>query len=375
MSVYFVYRTHYDKPSFNYVTKFEDATVLDWFRHQWLSMQGDETHWNRARACALFGCSDYALYALFAAIREHSLPQPTTSSELQTQLEQHLPFAKEVLIQPHVIQVLTHDDELEMAYYFFDDEYLNRYRDKAAFLLLEGWRLPEDAGYDRLNPAKSLEVAGNETAAIYHEFLSFYGSNNLRGLGAGSRKIEGIRLPQLAHYLAGEPEYEWNFHLLVLRSQLLIDSLDVPEPEKPFVRALREDPTDGMLWDAYSDWLTERGQPALGLVALRRALHQVCRYPLRQIAVADGLLFSSLESAHQHVENTRRKIQAEKLPDPSKSLIQVSEHVAQLCLHFESWGVTDFYHRWIFFDDLWAAAHPDLAKAIQTYSSRWDVLS
>ena len=35
----------------------------------------------------------------------------------------------------------------------------------------------------------------------------------------------------------------------------------------------------------------------------------------------------------------------------------------------------DLYHRWIFFDDLWAAAHPELAKAILTYAGRWDVLS
>jgi uncharacterized protein (TIGR02996 family) len=373
MSVYFVYRTHYDTPTLNHVKKFEDGTVLDWFRRHWNWMEGHEA--DADREIPLFGCPVYGFYSLFSAILEHSLPQPATPDQLQGYLEKHLYVEGELLFQPHVIQVLTDDDELEMAYYFFDDEYLARHRDKAALLLQNDWQLPEDIGENRPDYVPAPEWADNGAGSLYYEMQCYYDSCNLSDIGGCEPgKIAGIRLPQLAQHLAGIPEQLENFHLLVLRSQLFIVSPDVPESEKPFVRALRENPTDGVLWNAYSDWMTERGQPALGLVALRRALQQVCRYPMRQIEQTDDL-FGSLESARQQVENCLRGLQADQLSDPSKSLIQVSDHVAQLCLHTERWGNTDLYHRWIFFDDLWAAAHPDLARAIQTYSSRWDVLS
>ena len=60
--------------------------------------------------------------------------------------------------------------------------------------------------------------------------------------------------------------------------------------------------------------------------------------------------------------------------DPSKSLFQVEDHVAQTCLYTEGQDV-GLYQRWIFFDDLWANAHSDLANAILAHARRWDVLS
>ena len=35
----------------------------------------------------------------------------------------------------------------------------------------------------------------------------------------------------------------------------------------------------------------------------------------------------------------------------------------------------DMYHQWIFFDDQWAAAHPDLANSLLRYTRCWDMLS
>ncbi len=48
--------------------------------------------------------------------------------------------------------------------------------------------------------------------------------------------------------------------------------------------------------------------------------------------------------------------------------------MAVFCLHVARWDKEDLYHQWYFFDDLWAAAHPDLANALLRYASRWDVL-
>ena len=62
--------------------------------------------------------------------------------------------------------------------------------------------------------------------------------------------------------------------------------------------------------------------------------------------------------------------------DPAKSLVHVEDHLAQLCVHvgrLKHQG--DVYQQWVFFDDRWAAAHPDLANSILRYTRCWDMLS
>jgi hypothetical protein len=64
--------------------------------------------------------------------------------------------------------------------------------------------------------------------------------------------------------------------------------------------------------------------------------------------------------------------------DPSRSQIQAEPHVAQLCLNWiapNNRYAPETFYRWIFFDDLWANAHPELANGILYYASCWDVLS
>jgi hypothetical protein len=56
------------------------------------------------------------------------------------------------------------------------------------------------------------------------------------------------------------------------------------------------------------------------------------------------------------------------------SLIHVEEHLAQMCLD-GSWTDEPYFGQWIFFDDLWASAHADLANAILHFAARWDVLT
>src|SRR5262249_15773815 len=62
--------------------------------------------------------------------------------------------------------------------------------------------------------------------------------------------------------------------------------------------------------------------------------------------------------------------------DPSKSLIHVEQHLAQLCVHVAKWEYHgDLYQQWIFFAARWAAAPPALANSILRYHRCWDVLS
>jgi hypothetical protein len=74
----------------------------------------------------------------------------------------------------------------------------------------------------------------------------------------------------------------------------------------------------------------------------------------------------------------KKSLESDQLPLPGMCHVRVEEHVAQLCHNTEHWRShhrVDLYHQWIFFDDLWAAAHADLANAILRYARCWDVLS
>lgn len=347
MTVHFVYRSHYDGPTALYRRRFEDATVLDWFRNRWEGIADDDGADRRARE--LLGTRVYSFHRLFSGIAEHSLPPPRTMRELSERLEQVRLYINEIRTAPGLLQVFTDDDEIEMAYYFFDDTYLAKHAARAAYLLREDWKMPADVGAGGFKPAERTTRVGKVKGegATFLVFLDVWDSGNLMDLEGGYR-IDGVRLPGLVpHLLRNEvPDEGCSFHydMTALRPQLLPEGKKAKAPEDPFLFAIREAPNDDGPWGVFSDWLAERGERSPGIFMLERALRGVTRQPL------------------------------ESYPDwkvtPKKSLLQVEEHVAVLCRNV----APDFHHQWYFFDDLWASAHPELANALLRYVRRWDVL-
>ena len=87
-------------------------------------------------------------------------------------------------------------------------------------------------------------------------------------------------------------------------------------------------------------------------------------------AVQDKLSWKSSPQELIEIETKHRS----ELRETPKSLIHVEEHLAQMCLD-GSHGTGPYFGQWILFDDLWAVAHPELADALLTWCSRWDVLT
>src|SRR5262245_5405072 len=116
MTVYFVYRSHYEGPTLKHLKCFNDGTVLEWFRNRWKGI----ADWKEAHRWVEqeMGCRVCHFASLFSAIAEHGLPAPKTARQLQDALNEHLSVEGGILFTPHAIQVLTADDELQMAYYF-----------------------------------------------------------------------------------------------------------------------------------------------------------------------------------------------------------------------------------------------------------------
>src|SRR5262245_61664546 len=202
MTVYFVYRSHYEGPTLKHLKRFSDATVLDWFRNRWKGIDDLEAaeRWVQRE----MGCELYGFALLFENVAEDDPPALQTVGQLRDTLQQYLPVEGEILFAPHCIQVLTDDDELELAYYFFDDEFLARHPGRAAYLLHEGWRLPGGAGTGPFRAGvrtKPLQPRGRAEGTTYCVLLEYSDSLNLTDLGGGYH-IRGVRLPQFCQYLA-----------------------------------------------------------------------------------------------------------------------------------------------------------------------------
>jgi uncharacterized protein (TIGR02996 family) len=390
MAVYFVYRSHYDDPAGKRLKRFADATLLDWFRNHWRLGSAEEVG---DRLDELLGFSVYGFASLFEHAAENDLPAPQTDDDLARYLEEHLYSEGPILYYPpHLLTVQTDDDELEVCYYVFDDRYLAEHGKLAAYLL-KGWRLPSGHADGPFEPTEPIDEepwapAGKGAGATYVAILAYRDSGNLEDLTPADR-IEGVRIPDLARYLAETiPAQTRGGYLLLLRSQLLAAPLTADPAEEGFRSVLLDEPGDEASWRAYSDWLQEGGARPLGLLLLEQALKAVARFPVIRLpaAVWNTLPVQLLTpSLRNHQALLQRILATEPEEDfysgrPSshaaeKSRVQVEEHVAQLCLHTERWGDTDLYQQLIFFDDLWAAAQPDLANAILRYCRAWDVLS
>src|SRR5262249_5083139 len=142
--------------------------------------------------------------------------------------------------------------------------------------------------------------------------------------------------------------------------------------ETGLLRGLAEDPGAEATWGVYSDWLQDRGEQPAGAVVLRRALAAASRGPVARLCNSlptPGLGTASIPQARAEMAGLETQLKQAGTHDPAKSLVQVSDHVAQMCVHTATWGKRDLYHRWVFFDDLWASANPALAEAVLRHAA------
>jgi uncharacterized protein (TIGR02996 family) len=354
--VYFVYRCHYNAPSEKHVLRFEYDTVLDWAKTHFKPIV-DEHEASRHAEEVLGGLHVYSFDSLFhyAAVNDVSPPRKMADVKEWFQLMYGGDSAKS---GPHHIQVLTDDDELEMAVYVFDDHYRAAKPGKADFLLLDGWELPagdSDEPLPKLPKTSAVTPKGDGEGSVFVVSLDADDSSNLsdRSEYGHGRRIDGVRVPDLVRYLLVHPNEEDYGALYVLREALEPLFRTRKGPEVGFRDAIRKNPADLTNWAAYSDWLVEHDLPPAGLHLLELALR-----------------------AKEYSSGRANR-------DPKLDRVKVTEHAAQVSKHESRWPDPpipsyrshDTYAQFLFFDDRWAAAHPTLAAGILTFASRWDVLT
>ncbi len=356
MSVWFAYRSHYDLPATKFVKRFEEASLLEWFRSHCKPIAGEDEA--TAYADNLFGGHVRGFDYFLNRLAEGKVPPPRNNRELQAAFG-WWGVEGDWLFQPHAIEGLDDDDEREMAYYLFDDVFAKKHPERVAWLMREGWELPAEAGAGTFTPAfrsRRLGPRGRHEGATWLVFLACHDSYSLSDLTNESYRIDGVRLPQLVRLLSrateAEREKEWCVALEGLVEEAVAEGPESDPMEQALLRELRTNPHDDAPWAVYGDWLEEHGRPRAELWLLERALARIGGRPL-----------------HLYPEESTPK------DTPNRSCWRVSPHVAQLCWHNGTvWGKNCFEH-WALFDDLWAAANPDLANSLIRQLDRWDVLA
>ncbi len=358
MPVYFVYRCHYGAPSEKHIRRFEYDTVLEWAQAVWKQFETDDAAYKYAEEL-LGGLRVYSFGSLFFADPEFPAPKrPKTMKQVHDWFEGM--YDPTAVNGPHHIQVVTDDDEMDMAVFVFDDHYRKKNPGKADFLLLDGWELPAGESDGPAPNFKKIrtepgEPSGDGEGVLYAVDLC-PGPDNLQDKNECDRamRIDGLRVPDLARYLLSNPENEAHDYCLRELRDNLLALLKRPRGEdKGFLVAIRDEPAEQTHWGVYSDWLQDRDLPPAGLHLLDLALRS-----------------KSYSCGH-------------KSRKPKLDCVKVTAHMAQACKHRNRWpekksaGITDrdTYAQFIFFDDRWAAAHPTLAAGILTFASRWDVLT
>ncbi|BCY12026.1 hypothetical protein [Actinoplanes sp. L3-i22] len=328
--MYFVYRSHYDGPLSKLVRRLPDAGVLDWFRRNWT--RDDPRGWLPEE----LGADVYGLATIFEAARKHALPRPESTDQLRTMLHEHLYVegdADFIRLDEHSLRVRTDDDEVELAYYFFDEETLARHPSRLAYLVHEAWPLPDEPGAE---PAVPLTT--------YAVFLTFYDGSSLEV--AVPVTFPGVGLAGLAAELERGADERWPPELRVLAALVTQAAKELPAPGQ------------GELFPGPAGPVTD---------PLGAALERANRWPGFSLSARDPLLDGDLTNA---LGNALRAPAPENR-DPGASLIRVGPHLAQMAMHCS----TEFgFQQWFLFDTAWSTAYPQLSASLLRYAADWDPL-
>ena len=374
MAVHFVTRSPYNKPAQKYQRLFEAESLLSWFQKHWSELPQEESDVDQ------IGLADS-----FCDIAELELPPPESFDQFKDYVENVLDIPGEVCCSPHSLQILTDDDELQMADYLFDDQFCQEHRDLSAFLLFEPWELPADAGsgtFDAPQKINAITPAGDGEGQVFLALMNCYDSENLYDL-AGAYRLDGLRLPEFSRYLSTvTPDRTWPFELRLLRAHLLSGRQPLESEEAKRVEQIGSQPGDHSAWEEYSRWLAQAGRNPAEMTLLERALQQVAKLPPRQILYASDDAESQfgtedLASAQTQLHEVMDRLGHVPRHDPSQSVVRVDEHIAQVAISDTSaYGdEVHVFHQWFLFDDLWGCAHRDLASGILRFARRWDVLT
>lgn len=99
--------------------RLDAPSVLAWFQRVWRrALDGD------ASSDDDLGGYVEGFDHLLDAVREERVPLPHTCADLESALERHLYYERDLEVRDHFVRVETDDDEVKIEYFFFDDAFV-----------------------------------------------------------------------------------------------------------------------------------------------------------------------------------------------------------------------------------------------------------
>lgn len=332
MKIYSVLRSNHLQ-STRYVKVLEAASILDVFQKFADTIRGLDPNNEEELDVVMeqfFGQDIYGSYCWIEAVQEGL--EFSTFDELRESLLEHW-YTEEVEIGEGFLQLYTDDDEIDMVWYLFDEEYAAQHPEKTLIYSQYAERLPldSDEAASTVLEGKFLDIApaGSGKGQLYIVIVATYDSGVLDGL-TGTARIDGVRLQELAAWLRNSsPECEdWGYSGQLSYLSLIAKSL--PEAD------------------------------------LRGILQAFADKPLSDLSQSndiDDVL--KMDWANIQSMNTRN--------DPTKTVIHLGEHLAELQINASSFENDEYYDSVILFDDIWAAAHPVLAQNLLRYGAGYEL--
>lgn len=317
MSIYLAYRTGY-KSNNRYLKKFNYNSILDFFRDNWEKLIGEENE----SYIELFGERIYG-FPIFQLSEDYPIPNKPSTNEELFEIIRVFVYNNEVIGNEDCIQVFTDDDEIELAWYIFIENYKtnNPYKVKIWFEK----NIPINYG----EIGKSLEYETNiiqpeiqeGKGKIYFISCPIEDSESLSSLD-GIYEINGIRLPELLEYLrANEINYEEE------------DKWIIGLRDLKYIQHIARQIPNG---------------------SIDEILSFIVKYPLGELGGSD---FEELSL--KQIEEVLRDY------DSKKSFFQKSKHFYEISMHHYSY----FYNYMIIFDDLWLEKNEELGLSIAIFAN------
>jgi len=334
MKIYFAYRTAY-KSNLRYIKEFNANSIYDWFVENWETLNSEdystflgtdvygfpiniEEVEIEEKKQSFFG----KLFGKKQDVENSSSKQPKNFQNLLELLSKGV-YVNEITGDENCIKAATDDDEIELAWYIFTEDYKNRNKEKVAIWFNE--ILPTSFGTSGIELTEDIPIlASKGSNAGYTYFLSssIYDSANLEDMAV--IKIEGVRINNLLDFLKNNE---------INQIEDILYAVDELNYIKHIANQLNNND-------------------------LKTVLETFTNYPITELQDIEIQETSLSEIKGMELDNL-----------PEKSKVIVNEHSAEISVN----SIEIFYNYYLFIDDLWIEKNELLAKSILYFGEHWDV--
>lgn len=382
--VYLVSRSQYESPLGHTLCTFEDETLLDWYQRVWVTDDlcrklvveagfPDEVIEQSEVYEILSECGDHCGKTLpsdnsaWFLANMYDFPPPQSYDDLQPFIDSFEGgFCEgEIHFLKGSVEVSSNDDEIEYTWHLFDSEFAKENPDRVDFLLHQTKELPitfqSNRNFNTRIPTLKVSDYQTNGPTTYACFLSAMDGETIGDIdGCFSFPV---RLPDFTKWLKSQQvdpsgleygaEFPWHECLLFLRAFSLSGANPALE------NVLQE-------FSQYDEKLYGWAPRVLS--------DYNCNHESDRVLVGEVNQEIVMELGHLLAVSKRMDSPDKHHSEYTKfpAWIQSSEHMVQAIFEDGVERNNTNCQRWIFFDDLWAAANRNLAESILRYGYSGD---